>query len=305
MKFLYIYSMNVYVVLGIQILFASATHIVAKSVVRDVDALTLTFLRGIISAIGFFVVLVARRVRIRFRKEHFRSIYFLGFLATFNQFLYLYGMKYTTAANGALLYAATPIFVLLLSGYLLKEEITFRKLSGIFLAFLGVTIVIFERGISASAEFTFGNIVILIAVITWALFTILGKPLVLQLGALSATASANFAGLLLFLPFGIYGASTFPFEQLHSSDWAGILYLGIGTSVIGYLLWYYALRRIDASRLAVFSNGQPIVASIMSVIFLDASISRQFVIGGIITIAGVILAPIYRGTIQPEISSFL
>lgn len=282
--------MNVYVVLGIQILFASATHIVAKSVVRDVDALTLTFLRGLISAIGFFVVLVGRGVKIRFNKEHLHAFFLLGFLATLNQFLYLYGMKYTTAANGALLYAATPIFVLLLSRLILKEEITLRKLSGIILAFMGVTIVIFEHGISASAEFTFGNIVILIAVITWALYTILGKPLVLKVGALSATASANFAGLLLFFPFGMYGTMRFPFDQLHSSDWAGIFYLGIGTSIIGYLLWYYALRRIDASRLAVFSNGQPIVASILSVIFLDATISAQFVIGGIITIGGVILA---------------
>jgi drug/metabolite transporter (DMT)-like permease len=282
--------MNVYVVLGIQILFASATHIVAKSVVRDVDALTLTFLRGVISAVGFFLVLIGRGVKIRFQKEHVRSIFLLGFLATFNQFLYLYGMKYTTAANGALLYAATPIFVLLLSRFILKEEITFRKFSGIVLAFTGVTIVIFERGLSASAEFTFGNMIILLAVITWALYTILGKPLVLKMGALSATASANFAGLFLLFPFGMYGASAFPFEHLHSSDWAGIFYLGIGTSIIGYLLWYYALRRIDASRLAVFSNGQPIVASIMSVIFLDATISIQFVIGGIITIGGVILA---------------
>ncbi len=282
--------MNVYVVLGIQILFASATHIVAKSVVRDVDALTLTFLRGIISAVGFFAVLMGRGVKIRFRREHVRSIILLGFLATFNQFLYLYGMKYTTAANGALLYATTPIFVLILSKFMLKEEITSRKLSGIILAFIGVTIVIFERGISVSAEFTFGNIVILIAVITWALYTILGKPLVLEVGALSATASANFAGLSLIFPFGIYGAVTFPFGQLHLSDWAGIFYLGIGTSIIGYLLWYYALRRIDASRLAVFSNGQPIVTSIMSVIFLNATISIQFVFGGIITIAGVILA---------------
>jgi drug/metabolite transporter (DMT)-like permease len=217
------------------------------------------------------------------------KIFWLGFLAVLNQYLYLYGMKYTTAANGALLYALTPIFVLLLSRFFHTENMTIQKFLGIVLAFVGVTVVIFERGISTSAEFAFGNIIILLAVITYALFTILGKPLVLKFGALSTTASANFTGLLLVVPFGFYNAATFPYDRLHTLDWIGILYLGIGTSIVGYLLWYYALRRIDATRLAVFANGQPIVTSILSVIFLGAIITPQFIIGGIVTLAGVII----------------
>jgi drug/metabolite transporter (DMT)-like permease len=281
--------MNVYAILGIQILFASATHIVAKSTVETVDPLTLTFLRGIISAIGFFVVLRVRDSRIRFEKEFRRPLILLGFLATLNQFLYLLGMKYTTAANGALLYAITPIFVLILSKYYLHEQITFRKLYGILLAFIGVAVVIFEYGISTSSNFILGNVLILLAVITWAFFTILGKSLVMQLGALTTTASVNIAGLMLLTPFGIPSLVTFPFDHLHVVEWAGILYLGVGTSIIGYLLWYYALRRIEASRLAVFANGQPIVATLLSVILLDASVSSQFIVGGVITIIGVIV----------------
>jgi len=281
--------MNVYVVLGIQILIASATHIVAKSVLHEVDALTLTFFRSVISVTGFFAVLVIRGVKIRFDKESLRPIFLLGSLATSNQLLYLYGLNYTTAANAALLYATMPIFVLLLSKFMLKEEITLKKTFGIALAFTGVAIVIFERGISASAEFIYGNIILLFAVITWALFTILGKPLVLKFGTLSTTASTNLAGSLLLLPFGMYSASVFSFDNLHIIDWMGIFYLGIGTSIIGYLLWYYALRRIEASRLAVFANGQPIIATILSVIFLDAVITAQFIIGGFVTIAGVII----------------
>jgi drug/metabolite transporter (DMT)-like permease len=281
--------MNVYIILAIQLLFASATHIAAKAVVGEVDALTLTLLRNIISVVGFYAILVVRGIGVRIEKGYRRFIFLLGFLVVFNQYLYLYGMKYTTAANGALLYALTPIFVLLLSRFFLSEKITVQKLLGIILAFVGVTVVIFERGVNTSAEFAFGNIIILLAVITYALFTILGKPIVIKYGALSATASANFAGLLLILPCGIYNAATFPFERLHTIDWIGILYLGIGTSIIGYLLWYYALRRIDAIRLAVFANGQPIVASILSVIFLGATITPQFVVGGIVTLTGVII----------------
>ena len=281
--------MNVYVILVIQLLFASVTHIAAKAAVGQVDALTLTLLRNVISVGGFYSILMVRGVSVRIQKEYRRSIFLLGFLIVLNQYFYLYGLKYTTAANGALLYALTPMFVLILSRFSLREKITLQKLLGIILAFVGVTVVIFERGISTSTEFAFGNIIILLAVITYALFTILGKPLVLKFGVLSTAASANIAGLLLVLPFGFYNTITFPYDRLHTLDWTGILYLGIGTSIIGYLLWYYALRRIDATRLAVFANGQPIVTSILSVIFLGATITPWFIIGGILTLMGVII----------------
>lgn len=84
-----------------------------------------------------------------------------------------------------------------------------------------------------------------------------------------------------------------PFVNLshgvNAAHWAGILYLGVGTSIFGYMLWYYALGRIEASKLAVFANGQPIVATLLALIFLDYTITSTFLFGGIVTIAGVIL----------------
>ena len=164
--------MNVYVVLLLQTLTASATHIVAKSVVQDVDTWTLTFLRALISSGGLLLFVFWRGTTLRVERADYGTIAFLAVLATLNQLLYLYGMKFTTPANGALLYASTPVFVLLLSSYFLKERITPKKSAGIFLAFTGVVVVIFERGLSLSSEYNYGNLVILTAVTCWALFTI-------------------------------------------------------------------------------------------------------------------------------------
>jgi Predicted permease, DMT superfamily len=218
-----------------------------------------------------------------------RQLLLLGILGTGNQLLYMYGIHFTTAANGALLYGATPVIVLVFSRILLGEKITAPKSAGIFMAFFGVSIVIFERGISLSSSHTFGNIIVLIAVIAWGLFTIFGKSMVIKYGTLQTTSIAAFLGGAMLFPFGVFSASRFEFSILNSMDWLGILYLGIGTSVISYLLWYYALRRIEASKLAVFSNGQPIVAALLSVIFLNYTLTSAFLIGGTITVAGVVL----------------
>jgi len=281
--------MNVYVVILIQTLLGGLTHIVAKSVTNDVDAVTLTFMRSIVSLIGLSGLLWWRGVKIHVSGKDWKRLALLGVFGTGNQLLYMYGVHFTTAANGALLYATTPVIVLVFSRAFLGEKITAKKSIGILMAVLGVSVVIFERGISLSSEYTYGNIVVLIAVCAWGLFTILGKSMVISYGPLQTITVAAFLGGAMLFPFGVFSASKFDFSLLTTLDWTGILYLGLGTSLLSYLLWYYALRRIEASRLAVFSNGQPIVAALLSVVFLQYTITSAFLIGGTITVAGVVL----------------
>jgi drug/metabolite transporter (DMT)-like permease len=87
----------------------------------------------------------------------------------------------------------------------------------------------------------------------------------------------------------VVGAIINPIHDISATDWIGILYLGIGTSIVGYVLWYYAIGRIDVSKVAVFANGQPILATVLAMVFLDYVITGNFVVGGIMTLAGVIL----------------
>lgn len=282
--------MNIYLILLIQIMVAGGTHIVAKAVVAHVDAAPLTFLRSIFSTAGMVALLLIRKKKIKIERKDWRLILLIGFLAIpLNQFLYLYGMKFSTAANGALLYASTPVLVLLLSALFMGEKVTLRKVSGILLAFAGITMVIFERGVDFSSDYTMGNAIIMIAVIAWAIFTIVGRPLILKYGALRTTAISAICGALMFAPFGLVGTLSFSFSGLSVLDWAGIAYLGVGTSVVGYVLWYYALGRIEASKVAVFANGQPIFATILSIMFLDYTMTSGFILGGVITITGVII----------------
>ena len=282
--------MNIYAILILQLVVASATHIVAKAVTGHVDAVTLTFLRTVISGLGMIILLRARNIPWSIERNDLKRLVLLGFLGIpLNQFLYLYGIGFSTAANGALLYATTPVLVMVLSGFLLKETITLRKAAGIFLAFGGVAIVIFERGLDFSSGTTYGNVIIFIGVIAWAFFTVLGRPLILKYGALKVTCLAILIGTAMFFPIGMVSVLVNPIAALSVSDWLGILYLGIGTSIVGYVLWYYAIGRIEVSKVAVFANGQPVLATILAVIFLNYAITGNFVVGGVMTLTGVIV----------------
>jgi drug/metabolite transporter (DMT)-like permease len=282
--------MNIYIVLVLQVLISSGTHLVAKAVATDINAVVLTCLRSVVATAALLFIFFIKEKRIKVKREDYAMLAWLSFLCIpLNQFLFLYGIRFTPAANGALLYATTPSFVLVLSHFMLKETITRRKLIGVAIAFIGVLVVVFERGIDLSADYVWGNAILALAVLAWALYTIQGKKMIIKYGAFHISALSMIGGTIMFLPLGLYGLGEFNFSSMTTLHWQGIVYLGLGTSILGYFLWMYAVGKIDTTKVAVFSNAQPIVTTILSVLLLHQSFSAVFIIGGCITIAGVAL----------------
>jgi drug/metabolite transporter (DMT)-like permease len=281
----------VYVVLLVQSLFASGTHLVAKVAARDVEPFTLTLVRSLIAASAVSLLLLFRGRFPRIRREDWPLVLLLAFLAVpLNQFLFLSGIRSTTPSNAALLYATTPILVVLFSRWLLGERLTRRKLIGVGLGFVGVAIVILERGVDASMQYVHGNLIIYVAVIAWGLYTVLGKRLITQYGPLDASAITLLTGTLIFLPIGILPALQFDYSSIGGWTWAQILYLGVITSVVAYLMWYYALARVEAGKVALFANLQPILTTVLAFVLLGQDVTMQFVLGGALAILGVVIA---------------
>ncbi len=282
--------MFVYFVLIFQQFLASGTHIVAKIVVRDIEPLTLTLLRSVLAASGLLAYVWLKGSRLKFEQQDKKKIMWLSFLAIpLNQFLFLAGMRYSTPANAALLYGTTPAVVLVLSHYLGKEVITFRKGIGVLVAFIGIIIIVFERGIDFTSEYTFGNILFVIAVLAWGLYSVQGRTMTLKYGAFSTSTATMILGGVFFLPVGLIGAVQFDYSSLTMAHIGGLFYLAIATSIFSYYLWYYALERIEASKAAIFSNIQPILTTTFAVLLLGQELTPAFFVGGIIAITGVIL----------------
>ncbi|MCK9408177.1 MAG: DMT family transporter [Bacteriovoracaceae bacterium] len=282
--------MNLYFVIVFQQLIAAGTHLIAKTVTQQVDPVLLTFIRNCVSLLAMLVMFFVREKRVKVEKSDLKHLLWLSFLAVpMNQFLYLYGIKFTLASNGALLYAMTPALVLVLSYFILKESMTKTKTAGIIIAFAGISIVVFEKGVDFSSDYAYGNLMIFCAVIAWALFAIQGKQLVKKYGAFHITVLSMIGGAVMFLPVGLFRITVYGIPEISIAHWGGILYLSIGTSVVSYILWFYALGRMDTAKVAVFANAQPILTTILAVIFLSQPVTTAFLIGGTITIGGVLL----------------
>ena len=282
--------MNIYIVIFFQQLVASGTHLVAKTVTQQIEPVALTFVRNCVSLLVWSILFVVREKKIKLKREDWGRMVWLSFLCVpLNQFLYLYGIKFTLASNGALLYGMTPALVLVLAHFMLNEALTRTKVIGVVVAFAGVSIVMFERGIDFGSDYFYGNVMIFLAVIAWALYAIEGKKLMNKYGAFQISSLSLIGGGLWFLPVGIVDISLHGFPSISFGGWIGILYLGLGTSIVSYFLWFYILRKMDTTKAAVFANAQPILTTILAVIFLSQDVTMSFIIGGVITIAGVLL----------------
>ena len=284
-------SVVVFFVLLLQSLISSGTHIIAKAVVKDIDPFTLTMLRSAIATVILAAVMLVRKQPLAIEPRHFRSMLTLSIVAIpVNQFLFLTAMRYTTPSNAALLYSMTPVIVLLIVSFSRKERLSKTKAAGILIAFGGALSIIFEHGIDFHSEYTFGNILLALAVISWAWYTVAGRPMVLRYGAFPTIAMTIMLGTVVYTPIGITQTLRFNYAAISWAHWGGVLYLSVGTSVVSYYLWYFALGRTEASKVAIFTYLQPVLTTLLAVILLGQSISATFVIGGLIAVAGVVLA---------------
>lgn len=269
-------------------LIAGGTFPIAKVALKHFEPFTLAVTRFVIASVAMFaIVKFSGRLR-KIERVDWGKFVWLGLLAVpLNQLLFLYGLKYTTPGRSALYYGATPAFVFMMAIWYLKERVTLAKIAGIAISFLGVALIL--RAGRFDADILFGDILVILAVIAWAGYTIFGKPLIAKYGPMTTTTYALLIGTALYFPFGLIYAVKFDYSTVSAAGWLSLLYIAIITSVIAYSIWFWALGRMEASKLSIFQNLQPIIATVLSVLFFGEVLGWEFYVGGAMVITGVIV----------------
>jgi len=272
---------------------AGICYPIAKYGLETIEPFTFAFYRFIISSAVLLLITRFLPNRVRVERSDWKRIIILGILIIpFNQTLFLVGQSLTAAGHGAFLFATTPVWVFVLALIHLKEKATWQRVVGIVIATAGVMVVMLSGAREFGTGYLIGDGIILVSVIAWGYYTVLGKKLVLKYGALVVTAYSLAAGSLLYLPFGLFFALDYDYSQSTPAAWGAVLYMAIGLSVFVYVLWYWLLKRFEASRLAVYHNAQPVIATIVAFLFLGETLTTPFVIGGVAVIIGVIVTEV-------------
>lgn len=266
-----------------------------------VSPLTLALLRFATSSVALLVFQRARAFPGRIERRDWPRIALLGFLVIpVNQGCFLFGLSGSTASHAALLYALTPLVVLLLARRLFRETNLVAKVAGMLVAFVGVATILLEGGLRHERRVFAGDLLILVAVVAWALYTVLSKRLLQRYDPMTVTTWAIVSGTAFSLPALAIPGAVPPLATVPPAAWGAIGYLALGTSVIGYPLWLYALRHMDASKVAITSNTQPILTAALSWLFLGERFTPGFLLGAALILAGVTWVETRRAAVPRE-----
>ncbi len=273
----------------LQGLVSAGTYLIAKRALRELEPLEIAWIRFVAAALLFAVILVAMRKPLappRGQRAHVLALGILGL--PINQGLFLVGLAYTVPTHAAIMYALTPVAVLLGARLLLGERVTFARAVGVAIALVGVALVLVARGLAAERGPLIGDVLILVAMLAWTGYTLLTRSLVQQHGATAVTGWAMIAGGLVSAPFGPW-VMRHPAELAHVSriGWGAVVYLVLATSCLSYFLWAYGLRRLPASKVAVFSNLQPVETALLAWAITGERITASAALGGVLVMLGV------------------
>lgn len=206
-----------------------------------------------------------------------------------NQLCFLSGLSMTSAGHASLVIGLTPFMVMGLAWFRGQERLTIYRAVGLSLAICGMMLLQKPSPSSQTASLV-GDLLILGACATFTVYTVYGKELTAEHGSMAVIAVSYAAAGIFLLPMTLYYARTFPFETVSAKAWWSFAYMTVISSVLCYIGWAYALKRLAASRLSAFSYLQPLVATLFALPMLGEPITWTLVTGGGLIMAGVFLS---------------
>lgn len=222
-------------------------------------------------------------------RRRLRAFLWLGFLAVpLNVGLFFEGAARAPAAHAALFYALTPLFVYAIECACGRARPKLSKILGLTLALSGAVAVVLGRGRLSGPE-PFGDLLLFGAAASWGLYTVGSKPLVTELGARATLVLSLLTGSLLWLPAGIPISLDVPYASLTPGDWGCVAYTALVTTVLCYALWLFALKRLEPTQVAVFTNLQPVATVVLAWIVLGETLRPAVAAALVLIVAGVSL----------------
>jgi drug/metabolite transporter (DMT)-like permease len=269
------------------------TFVAGKYVVAEFSPMMGSFARYVIACMALLVAAFALEGGLpRLSRQQVFSTFVLGLLGVFAYNLFfMAALERLPGSRAALIIALNPVITITISALALKESLRPRRWLGVCIALLGVWIVISHGDIAsiASAGVGAGELFMLAAVSSWAMYTIIGRKV---LGGLTPLAATNYAALWGTLLLGLVAAPEVGDLRLAQFDWrmvGALLYLGVCGTALAFVWYYTSVKKLGTAVASIFTNLVPVFGVAISVVLLGEPLLNSMLIGGAIAILGVMM----------------
>jgi len=246
-----------------------------------------------IAAIRYFLAVICFLLILRFKegtinwqvaKEHWKILTLMGLLSvTIYQAGYLIGEKLTSASDASIMVATNAVWVVVLSSVFLKtERFVWKKMAGSLMAFIAVIIVAgFSPNVNVENRIV-GDIMILLAALAYAFYTIISRYFLnktrentesYQPSSIWIMTWVSLFGFLIIVPISLSFSPEFlipaTYLTIPPRIWIGILYLAFISTIGAYTFYLEGVKRLNASRAAIFQALVPLFGVLFSALFLQ------------------------------------
>jgi drug/metabolite transporter (DMT)-like permease len=269
------------------------TFVAGKHVVATLSPMMGSFARYLIACAALLVAAFALEGGLpKLSRQQWFATFVLGLFGVFAYNLFfMASLERLPASRAALIIALNPAITIAISALVLKERLSPRRWLGVAIALLGVWIVISHGDVAsiASAGVGAGELFMLAAVTSWALYTIVGRKV---LGGLTPLAATNYAALWGTLLLAAVAAPEMAELKAEQFDWrmiAALVYLGVCGTALAFVWYYTSVKKFGTAVTSIFNNLVPVFGVGISVLLLGESLLPSMLIGGAIAIVGVMM----------------
>ena len=280
--------------------------LVAATLVSIIYGVTFTIAKDVmpkyVDAFGFIVMRVGGSVVLfwlisflgpkeKIAKEDFPRIVAAAFFGVaFNMLTFFKGLSYTSPIMGAVLMVTTPMIVLVLSAFIMKERMENRKVLGIILGLAGtITLILYGKSLINATNASLGNLLVFVNAVSYGFYLIIVKKLMDKYNAFTFVKWIYTFGFLMVLPFGWGEFQAIDFANLPTDIFWKIGFVVVFSTFLTYLLNLVSMRELKPTTVAVFIYLQPLFATIFAVSLGKDDLSLVKLISAVLIFVGVYL----------------
>lgn len=225
-------------------------------------------------------------------KANLHKVILLSFLSVtvYTGLIYL-ALHQTTVISAGMINATIPMMILCLSIVFKQDHINLGKILAMFCSFLGVLIIVFKGGYEGSLSEIFnpGDIVVLLACGSWALYSVLLKIFKLTISPFVFLYITAVFGTLLLIPFAWHEFSRLnglPFNNVKLL--CGLLYMAIFASILAFTCWNQGVKKIGPAKAGVYFNLLALFSAMWAILFLHDSVAWYHIVGAIMIFGSIL-----------------
>jgi len=291
-------------------------YAIVKHAFREIDPQAFNAIRMIVATSVFGLIMVAVRHGERaggrsspgvFYTPHVmtgRELFGLAALGMVGQSLYQYlfiaGLARTSIANSAVIAAAAPVMIALVSGFGGEERLGTTHWLGAALSLVGIYTVV-GPGVQIGGSSKRGDLLMLAAMGCWSAYTLGARPLMTRHSPVAVTGISMAFGTLFYVPAVAGHVARLDWAAVSTGTWVALVYSAVFSLAVSYTIWYAGVREIGSARTSVYSNLVPIVAMVSGILFIKEPVNARKILGAAAVLIGVALTRVRTLNPSPEV----